>query len=161
MSGFLLDTNIPSETVKLRPEPRVTGWISQQPNPTLYLSAVSIGELRRGFVTLPQGPRRTRLEYWLENDVMLWFDQRILPVRRIVRVADEGLAEGNQIGEAAADLEAAVGDVLVRHTIPGDVKRRAEEQRERARADGGSQSRAGGDVQRDDHALIMAYAAGL
>ena len=82
MSGFLLDTNIPSETVKLRPEPCVTGWISQQPNSTLYLSAVSIGEPRRGFITLPQGQRRTRLERWLENDVMLWFDRRILPVTK-------------------------------------------------------------------------------
>jgi len=82
MSGFLFDTNIPSETVKLRPEPRVTAWIKRQPNGTLYLSVVSIGELRRGFVPLPHGPRRTRLEQWLENDVMLWFDQRILPVTK-------------------------------------------------------------------------------
>ena len=48
MSGFLLDTNIPSETVKLRPEPRVTAWIEQQPvSDTLYLSVVFVGELRR------------------------------------------------------------------------------------------------------------------
>ena len=79
MSGFLFDTNIPSETVKLQPESRVTAWIKQQPNDTLYFRVVSIGELRRGFVPLPQGPRRIRLEQWLENDVMLWFDQRILP----------------------------------------------------------------------------------
>jgi predicted nucleic acid-binding protein len=93
MSGFLFDTNVPSETVKLRPEPRVTAWIKQQPNDTLYLSVVSIGELRRGFVPLPQGPRRTRLEQWLENDVMLWFDQRILPVTK--EIADRwGVIDG-------------------------------------------------------------------
>jgi toxin FitB len=62
MSGFLFDTNIPSETVKLRPEPRVTAWIKQQPNDSLYLSVVSVGELRWGFIPLPQGQRRTRLE---------------------------------------------------------------------------------------------------
>lgn len=56
MSGFLLDTNIPSETVRLRPEPRVTEWIAKQANETLFISVVSIGELRRGFITA----RRTR-----------------------------------------------------------------------------------------------------
>jgi predicted nucleic acid-binding protein len=97
MSGFLFDTNIPSETAKLRPEPRVTAWIKQQPNDTLYLSVVSIGELRRGFIPgvipLPQGPRRTRLEQWLENDVTLWFDRRILPVTK--EIADRwGVIDG-------------------------------------------------------------------
>ncbi len=93
MSGFLFDTNIPSETVKLRPEPRVTAWIKQQKNDTLYLSVVSIGELRRGFIPLPQGARRTRLEQWLEYDVMLWFDQRILPVTK--EIADRwGVIDG-------------------------------------------------------------------
>ena len=93
MSGFLFDTNIPSETVKLRPEPRVTAWIKRQPNDMLYLSVVSIGELRRGFIPLPQGPRRTRLEHWLENDLMLWFDRRILPVTN--EIADRrGVIDG-------------------------------------------------------------------
>ena len=84
MSGFLLDTNIPSETVKLRPDARVTAWISAQRNPTLFVSVITIGELRRGFVTLPasEAERRERLEQWLERDVMLWFDGRILPVTK-------------------------------------------------------------------------------
>ena len=82
MSGFLLDTNIPSETVRLRPEPRVTEWIAKQANETLFISVVSIGELRRGFITAPDLQRRTRLERWLENDVLLWFDGRMLPVTK-------------------------------------------------------------------------------
>jgi predicted nucleic acid-binding protein len=93
MSGFLLDTNIPSETVRVRPEPRVAEWIRHQTNDTLFLSAVTIGELRRGFVTLPQCERRTRLERWLERDVTLWFDGRILPVTK--QIADRwGVIDG-------------------------------------------------------------------
>ena len=95
MIGFLLDTNIPSETVKLRPDPRVTSWISAQPNQTLFISVVTIGELRRGFVTLPasEAQRRTRLEEWLEREVMLWFDERILPVSK--QIADRwGVIDG-------------------------------------------------------------------
>ncbi len=93
--SFLLDTNIPSETVKLRPDSRVTGWIAAQPNVTLFISAITIGELRRGFVTLPprESERRQRLEQWLEKDVMLWFDDRILPVTK--EIADRwGVIDG-------------------------------------------------------------------
>jgi predicted nucleic acid-binding protein len=63
MSGFLFDTNIPSETVKLQPEPRVTAWIEQQANDTLYLSVVSIGELRRGSFPCP----KARAEHGLNS----------------------------------------------------------------------------------------------
>ena len=82
MSGFLLDTNIPSEVGRSRPNPRVTPWVNGQDNRTLFLSAVSIGELRRGFALLPLGEHRTRPEQWFETDVLLWFGERILPVTK-------------------------------------------------------------------------------
>ena len=80
MSDFLLDTNIPSELIRTRPEPRVSEWVYSQDEESLYLSAVSIGELRRGFAILPKGKRRTKLELWFEKDLMLRFRGRILPV---------------------------------------------------------------------------------
>lgn len=93
MSGFLLDTNIPSETANLCPEPRVIAWLNQQANEELYLSVVTIGELRSGFITMPEGPRRTRLERWLETDVVLWFGERNLPVTK--EIADQwGVLDG-------------------------------------------------------------------
>ena len=42
-----------------RPEPRVVHWLKAQPVATLFLSAVTIGEIRKGLVVLPQGRRRT------------------------------------------------------------------------------------------------------
>ena len=80
MSGFLLDTNIASELIRARPEPRVANWVYAKDEQSLYLSAVSIGELRRGFVILPASKRRTELEQWFENDLMPRFRGRILPV---------------------------------------------------------------------------------
>jgi len=80
VSGFLLDTNIPSELIRTRPEPRVENWVYSQDERALYLSAVSIGELRRGFVILPAGKRRDDLEQWFENVLMPRFRERILPV---------------------------------------------------------------------------------
>ena len=80
MTGFLLDTNVPSELIRARPDPRVGGWVYAQDEQSIYLSAVSIGELRRGFVILPAGKRRTELERWFENDLVPRFRGRILPV---------------------------------------------------------------------------------
>jgi len=51
-----------------------------QQKTALFLSAVTIGELRKGLVILPRSRRRTDLETWLNTDVLIWFQGRILPV---------------------------------------------------------------------------------
>lgn len=78
MSGFLLDTNIPSELIRTRPDPHVENWVFTQDEQSLHLSVVSIGELRRGLVILPASKRRTELERWFENDLLPRFLGRIL-----------------------------------------------------------------------------------
>jgi predicted nucleic acid-binding protein len=80
VNGFLLDTNVPSELIRGRPNPRVGNWVYAQKELSLYLSVVSIGELRRGFVTLPPSKRCTDLERWFEDDLLPRFHGRILPV---------------------------------------------------------------------------------
>jgi toxin FitB len=55
MSGFLLDTNIPSELVRTQPEPQVTAWVTAQDLDSLFLSVVSFGELRKGITIMPPG----------------------------------------------------------------------------------------------------------
>ena len=80
MSGFLLDTNIPSELIRSRPDPRVGEWVYAQDETSIYLSVVTIGELRRGFVSLAASKRRSELELWFEGDLLPRFQYRILPV---------------------------------------------------------------------------------
>ena len=93
MNGYLLDTNVPSEFSRDRPEPRVVAWLKAQPPTTLYLSAVTIGEIRKGLVVLPQGRRRIELEAWFHTDLLVWFRNRILPVTD--SIADRwGVLEG-------------------------------------------------------------------
>jgi predicted nucleic acid-binding protein len=84
VSGFLLDTNIPSELIRSRPEPRIGSWVYAQDEQSLHLSAVTIGELRRGFVLLQPGKRRSDLESWFETDLLPRFRGRILPVTQSV-----------------------------------------------------------------------------
>jgi predicted nucleic acid-binding protein len=93
VNGYLLDTNVPSEFSRDRPETRVVAWLKAQPPTILYLSAVTIGEIRKGLVVLPQGRRRTELEAWFHTDLLVWFRNRILPVTD--SIADRwGVLEG-------------------------------------------------------------------
>ena len=55
-------------------------WLKTQPVATLFLSAVTIGEIRKGLIVLPQGRRRTELETWFHTGLLSWFRNRILPV---------------------------------------------------------------------------------
>jgi predicted nucleic acid-binding protein len=54
MSGFLLDTNLPSELVRPQPEPKVKAWVAAQDLDTLFVSVVTFGELRKGIVLRSQ-----------------------------------------------------------------------------------------------------------
>jgi tRNA(fMet)-specific endonuclease VapC len=93
VNGYLLDTNVPSEFSRDRPEPRIVEWLKAQPATMLYLSAVTMGEIRKGLVVLPQGRRRTELEAWFHTDLLIWFRNRILPVTH--SIADRwGVLEG-------------------------------------------------------------------
>lgn len=84
MSGFLLDTNITSELIRPQPEPLVKAWLGAQALQTLFISAVSFGEFRKGIVLRSPGKRRNELEAWLEADLSNLFFGRILPVTRPV-----------------------------------------------------------------------------
>jgi toxin FitB len=93
VNGHLLDTNVPSEFSRDRPEPRVVDWLKSQPVTSLFLSAVTIGEIRKGLIVLPPGRRRSELEEWFHSDLLIWFRDRILPVT--YAVADRwGVLEG-------------------------------------------------------------------
>jgi len=93
VSGYLLDTNVPSEFSRDRPEARVVQWLKAQPAAMLFLSVVTIGEIRKGLIVMPQGRRRTELEAWFHTDLLIWFSNRILPVTH--SIADRwGILEG-------------------------------------------------------------------
>jgi toxin FitB len=80
MSGFLLDTHCISELVRVKPDRRVMEWIDAADESLLYLSVLTLGEIRKGLASLAQGKRRTRLETWLELELQARFARRILPI---------------------------------------------------------------------------------
>ena len=61
--SYLVDTNVFSELAKARPDAQVVAWIRDHES-EIYLSTISIGELRRGIESLPAGKRKTSLQSW-------------------------------------------------------------------------------------------------
>lgn len=84
MSGFLLDTNVISELVRPRPEPKVKTWIEATDESLLYLSVLTLGEIRKGITLLANPTRRVALEVWLDSELVLRFAGRILPIDQAV-----------------------------------------------------------------------------
>lgn len=84
MSGFLLDTNVISELVRPRPEPKVKAWVAATDEDLLYLSVLTFGEIRKGIAALKDASRGVRLETWLEGDLAVRFAGRILAIDRAV-----------------------------------------------------------------------------
>lgn len=80
MKGLLLDTNIPSEMTRPRPEPSVSGWLDDADDDRLYFSVVSLGEVLKGVTVLPESKRRAELQQGLDETLRPWFEGRILPV---------------------------------------------------------------------------------
>lgn len=84
MSGFLLDTNIPSETVRLQPDLKVGSWLAAQKLGSLHISVVTCGELRKGIARLDAGKRKEKLEHWYREDFLKRFSGRILPFTQVI-----------------------------------------------------------------------------
>jgi toxin FitB len=80
MNGFLLDTNVVSELVTRRPEPSVSQWVEGTDETLLYLSVLTLGEIRKGIAGLPQAKRRVEFENWLNHGLRDRFAGRILPI---------------------------------------------------------------------------------
>ncbi|WP_280354890.1 type II toxin-antitoxin system VapC family toxin [Nocardia otitidiscaviarum] len=124
---IILDTNVISEPLRPVPNQHVADWIDAQSVETLYLSAVSVGELRFGAAAMPTGRRRTQLVERLEGNILSLFTGRILPYgvdataeyARIMSTARAaGLAISPPDGMIAATAAAAGFAVATRDTAP-------------------------------------------
>lgn len=82
--SYLIDTNIISELRRKDANPGVISWFAERPATTLYLSVLTLGEIRRGIEALPNSKRRLALRDWLEVDLPAFFTGRILLVDEAV-----------------------------------------------------------------------------
>jgi len=109
--NYLLDTCVISELVRPTPNEAVINWMSHLPNERLFLSVITIGEIRKGITKLPESKKKNQLTNWL-NTLLEDYQSRIYPIN--LTVAEnwgiiQGKAEKNGTSVASVDsLIAAV-----------------------------------------------------
>jgi predicted nucleic acid-binding protein len=112
--SFLLDTNAVSEPGRKRPDPDFSAWFADVPEAHLFISTVTIGELRRGVTLLADVERRSRLER-LYLMILHRFRDRVLPIDIEVGEAwgalSARLQQAGRIGGMADELLAATAIV--------------------------------------------------
>jgi len=124
---ILLDTNVITELLRLAPDMNVVKWLDAQPVQTLFLSAISVAELRWGVAELPMGKRRVALDAKLEEGLLSLMAPRILPfdgdcARSYADLMTKARAEGRGIALADGFIAAVAGahglTVATRDTSP-------------------------------------------
>jgi hypothetical protein len=115
---ILLDTNVISEPLKLTADPAVLTWIDAQLIETLYLSAISLAELRFGIAALPSGKRRETLHSSLEQRILPLFVGRILPFDTAASEAYSVIrARARADGKAIAPADGYIAATAMTHSL--------------------------------------------
>jgi len=118
LSGFLLDTNILSELQRRRPEPRVLAFIARQKLNRLFVSAVSLAEIRFGIERVAEPLRRTELQDWLTNRIRPIFARRVLPVTEDIMLKWRLLAaDGRKSGHTYLQPDLIIGATALCHDL--------------------------------------------
>jgi predicted nucleic acid-binding protein len=78
--SYLLDTNVLSEFRRKQSHPGVSAWFAQRPASSLYLSVLTLGELRKGIDGVQDEARKLALSDWLQNELSLFFLGRVLGI---------------------------------------------------------------------------------
>lgn len=104
MTGWILDTNVLSELRRPTPELRVVAFIAAQPLDSMYISTVTLAEIRFGIELVTDANRRAELNDWLIHKLRPMFEQRVLPVSEDVMfkwrlLVEEGRKAGHTFSQ--------------------------------------------------------------
>lgn len=111
---ILLDTNVISEPQRLAPNARVIDWIDAQALESLYLSAITVAELRAGIALMPAGKRRDALHENLEKRLLPMFANRVLSFdMACTKAYAELLAKSRAAGVAIETADAFIAAVAL------------------------------------------------
>lgn len=111
---ILLDTNVISEPQRQAPNARVLDWIDAQALETLYLSTITVAELRAGIALMPAGKRRDGLHENVEKRLLPMFANRVLPFdMACTKAYAELLAKSRAAGLAVETADAFIAAVAL------------------------------------------------
>jgi predicted nucleic acid-binding protein len=116
--NFLLDTNAVSEWVKPRPNPGLIRWMEEADEDRVFLSVISLAELRYGVERMAAGARRNRLEGWLQHELPLRFEGRILSVdHRIAEAWGRTVSRSEAMGRPMGAMDAFLSATAEVHRL--------------------------------------------
>ena len=109
---ILLDTNVVSEPLKLNADPTVVAWIDAQIIETLYLSTISVTELRYGIAVLPDGKKKQTLRRSLGERILPLFESRILSFDlEAAEICAELRAKARAAGQAIGTTDSYIAGI--------------------------------------------------
>jgi predicted nucleic acid-binding protein len=114
VTRYLLDTNIISNVVKPEPSPGLMAWLGAQADDDLFIASLTVGEIRRGILEKPAGPKRIALEGWFSGPEgpQALFADRVLPFdQRAALVWTALIAEGRATGRPRSPLDMIIASV--------------------------------------------------
>jgi predicted nucleic acid-binding protein len=116
--SYLLDTNVVSEWTRPRPDPAVVAFLESTDEDTMYLSVITLAELRRGVDRLHTGRRRAALDAWLDNDLVQRFDGRILGVdQNVASVWGRTMAIAERSGRTPGVMDVWIASIAEVHGL--------------------------------------------
>ncbi len=114
MTRYLLDTNILSNATKPTPSESLLAWLSEQPDQDLFISSLTLAEIRRGILDKPKGRKRDQLEAWFvgpEGPQSLFYG-RVLPFdEQAALVWARLMSEGRTVGKPRSDLDMIIAAI--------------------------------------------------
>ena len=128
MTRYLLDTNIISNVTKPVPSESLLIWMADQADEDLFISSLTLAEIRRGVLEKPAGRKRQELETWFAGSggPQALFANRVLPFdERAALVWGRLMAEGTTIGRPRSALDMIVAAIAATNdcTIVTDNQR--------------------------------------
>lgn len=116
--AWLLDTNVLSELRRPRPEPKVVAFVADRPLESLYISSVTVAEIRFGIELVAEPNRRAELNDWLAHKVRPMFQNRILPVTEDIMFRWRLLVEeGRKAGHTFSQPDLIIAATAIEHNL--------------------------------------------
>ena len=113
--NYLIDTNVISELVREKPNKKVLEWFATIPNDSIYISVLTLGEIRKGIEKITTPARQHKLRAWLEVELPEWFQERMLTIDK--NVADRwGLLQA-QISRPLPVIDSLIAAIALHYDL--------------------------------------------
>jgi toxin FitB len=118
VTSWLLDTNVLSELRRPKPDRKVLRFVAAQPLDRLYLSTVTLAEIRFGIELQADASLRDQLTNWLTHKVRPMFEQRVLPLSEDIIFKWRLLVEtGRKVGHTYSQPDLFIAATALHHGL--------------------------------------------